>query len=207
MSMKSVVNSASIAISIALQGLAGDAFGTEESNESPPIGLDVRPSDLRFASKRDFGIVRNPLVVGFRPKNGRVIITDSHLHPIARHEGYLFSRDATSIPIENYKCIFSTDTFFQLADNRGHILVIRFNSPLSKTFARNKRREIYRLLANSGIREMASSKDFVKMPSRQTGVRRGGIESGIRNNLPVQTSRTARPILRVANSIARILYY
>ena len=131
-----------------------------------------------FASQ--IGIVRNPLMAGFRPKPGRVVVTNSHLHLITRHERYLFSREVTSVPVDHYKGIALTDTQIQLANERGHILVIRFNSLLARKTARNKRREIYRILADSGIREMASSKEFVKLrrPIRRVRMGSGGRGDG-----------------------------
>lgn len=173
-----VVASIAIASSHLYSGQVGNENSRINSLDSIPASTEFEKSDIRFASSCEFGIVRNPLMTGFRPKPGRVLVTNSHVHLITRHERYLFSREVTSVPVNNYKGIALTDTQVQLADERGHILVIRFNSLLVRKAARNKRREIYRVLADSGIHEMASSKEFVKLRRPIRRVRMGSSGRG-----------------------------
>ena len=123
--MKPAVVVASIAV--ALLNLSSGQVGNENSRinsrDSIPASIEFERSDTRFASNCEFGIVRNPLMAGFQPKPGRVVVTNSHLHLITRHERYLFSREVTSVPVDDYKGISLTDTQVQLADERGHILL------------------------------------------------------------------------------------
>ncbi len=180
------MNPAVIVASIAIESLdsysgqVGNESGRINSLDSIPASVEFEKSDIRFASSCEFGFVRNPLMAGFRPKPGRVAITNSHMHLITRHERYLFSREITSFPVDHYIGIDLTDTQVQLANERGYILVIRFDSPLFRKAARNKRREIYRILVDSGIREMASSKEFVKLrrPIRRARMGSGGRGDG-----------------------------
>lgn len=169
--MNRVVIVASIAIA-SMNSLIGQVERVNSKidyAESTPGSIEFEKSEIRFSSRCEFGIVRNPLMAGFRPEPGRIVTTDSHLSLITRHGRYLFSKEMTTTPIRGYQGIALTDTQVQLSNDRGHILVIQFNTPLSKKVARDKLRELYRSLADSGVREMATSKEFVKLrrPARR----------------------------------------
>ena len=180
--MNPVVVVASIAIASlhSHSGQIGNGNSRINSLNSIPASVEFEKSDIRFSSSCEFGTARNLLMAGFRPKPDRAVVTNSHLHLITRHEPYLFFWETTTTPFDEYKCISLTDTQIQLTDERGHILAIRFNSPLARKAARNKSREIYRILVDSGIREMASSKKFAKLrrPIRRVRMRSSGRGDG-----------------------------
>lgn len=126
---------------------------------APTLGVDE--TDIQIVSRCEYGIVNNPSSEGYRARKATLAVTDSDLFFMTRHKRYLFSKDVSTLPVNELEGVALLNSQIQL-QFRGQTMVLQLSDVPSPQRTQEKCEELYRSFLALGVPSYEATVSYVR---------------------------------------------
>ena len=162
-----------------LTGLSAFLFGGCSSHDvsmerhasrlAPALGVDA--SEIRFVSRGELGAIKNLNRKEFQAQKGTVVLTESDLCFVTRHARHLFSRDVSSLPLNEFEGVALVNSQIQLK-HRKLIFILQLEDASTPQESVQQYEDLYHHFLSMDIPAYETTTAYVR-----TGYLYGGLAS------------------------------
>lgn len=131
----------------------------DEAKLAPVLGVDA--SHIQFASHGELGLILQPKHEEFQANRGIVTLTRTDLYFITRHRRYLFSKDVSYMPVNEFEGVALLDSQIQL-QFQDKMLVLKLSDAATARQTQEKYEDLFKNIVALGVPTLESDTSYVR---------------------------------------------